>query len=135
MIAAALCCLGLLAGFIGGAIFSTRAYRVVLERERAMGDAQSAAWRVQVDALTARAEHLGLMLDERRAYDLKVTPPPMAPVSVGPDEQPLESAFTRELAAVEDEEARQEFEAMIRQAIKADPERPAREIISEVFGG
>lgn len=134
MIVAALC-IGLLAGFLGGAIFSTRAYRVVLDRERLMADAQGVAWAAQVDVLSARAAHLGLMIDERRAYDLHVTPPPMAAVTVGPDDQPLESAFTKELAALEDEESRQEFEALIRSAIKADPDRPAREIITEVFGG
>lgn len=134
MIVAALC-LGLLAGFLGGSVFSTRAYRVVLDRERAMADAQSAAWQVQVHALTERAAHLGLMIDERRAYDMKVTPPPLPQATVGPDDAPLESAFTRELAAVEDEEARQEFEALIRAQLKEHPDRPAREIIAEVFGG
>lgn len=134
MIVAALC-LGLLAGFFGGAIFSTRAYRLVLDRERAMADAQVSAWAAQVKTLGERAEHLGLMLDERRAYDLRVTPPPMAPVSVGPEDAPLESAYVKELAAVEDEEARQEFEVLIRSALKAHPERATQEIIAEVFGG
>ena len=134
MIVAALS-LGLLAGLLGGAYFSTRAYRVVLDRERTMADAQVASWQAQVKGLSERAEHLGLMLDERRAYDLRVTPPPMAPVTLGPEDRPLESAFTKELAAIEDEESRQEFEALIRQAIKADPERAAGEIIHEVFGG
>ena len=135
MIALALLCVGLLAGFVGGSVFSTRAYRVVLDRERTMADAQSAAWAGQVKALAERAEHLGLMLDERRAYDLKVTPPPMGPVSVGPEDAPLESAYVKELAAVEDEEARQEFEVLIRSALKAHPERATQEIIAEVFGG
>ena len=131
----ALLCLGCVLGLLAGGAFASAAYRAVLERERTQAATQLAVWEKGTLQLLERNDQLGRMLDERRAYDLKVTPPPMPPVSVGADEQPLESPFTKELAAVEDEEARQEFEAMIRAAIKADPDRPAREIISEVFGG
>lgn len=128
-------CLGLVLGLLAGGYFASNAYRAVLDRERVQAAAQLAVWEKNALQLLERNDLLGRMLDERRAYDLKVTPPPLPDALKGPDEFALDSAFTRELAGVEDEEARQEFEALIRAAITANPGRPARDIITEVFGG
>ncbi len=135
MLTFALCCLALVLGAIAGGLFASRSYRTVMDRERQMADAQLSAWQQQVQSLNARVELLGRMLDERRAYDLKVTPPPMPDVAVGPADAPLATEYQRELAAIEDEEARTEFEALIRAAIQQHPHRPADRIIAEVFGG
>jgi hypothetical protein len=135
MLTFALCCLALVLGAIAGGLFTSRAYRTVMDRERQMADAQLSAWQQHSASLSARADVLGRMLDERRAYDLKVTPPPMPDVAVGPSDAPLASEYQRELAAIEDEEARTEFEALIRSAIAQHPTRPADRIIAEVFGG
>ena len=127
--------LAFLLGAVAGGVFASRAYRVVLDRERAMADRQVSAWQHQVTQLTGRNDLLGRMLDERRAYDLKVTPPLMPDVAVGPADTPLATEYLRELAAIEDVEARGEFETMIRAAMSEHPTRPADRIIAEVFGG
>jgi hypothetical protein len=106
-----------------------------MDRERQMADNQAECWASLLKSAETRAETLGRMLDERRAYDLKVTPPPMPDVAVGPSDAPLASEYQRELAAIEDEEARSEFEALIRSAMAQHPTRPADRIIAEVFGG
>jgi hypothetical protein len=131
----ALCLLSLVLGAVAGGVFASRAYRAVMDRERTMADAQLTAWQQQAASLSARVDLLGRMLDERRAYDLKVTPPSMPEVAVGPADAPLATEYQRELAAIEDEEARSEFETLIRSAVQQHPNRPADAIIAEVFGG
>lgn len=128
-------CLGLVLGLLAGGYFASASYRAVLDRERSQAATQLAVWEKGTLQLLDRNDQLGRMLDERRAYDLKVTPPPLPDALRSPADIPLDSAFTKELAGVEDEEARQEFEALIRSAVAADPARPAQDIIREVFSG
>ncbi len=102
------------------------------DRERAaLHQAQCAQLTETLQLERQRVRELQGMLDQSVAQRLEVVPP--APTVVGPAQTPLPPEVLDELAHLDDEQARTEFEAVIRAQWARHPNATARELLAAVM--
>ena len=108
---------------------------VQLERTRMLESVEhERMWmRADLERAVSRVAGLESMLDEIRARETQTTPPPT--VTSAPPGQPLPPEIERELAAIEDEEGREELAELARHALRTRPNASVNELVGEVFGG
>lgn len=118
-------------GAIGGALVTLYAWRLEEMRHDRELQRLDVTYAGERERLAARVTYLEFQLANHVAHVLKL-PPPAPPVGNGPKPEPLPEVMQKFLDAIEDEEARGEFEGDFRArlALGADPHTVVAEAMS-----
>jgi hypothetical protein len=120
-----------LAALVVGLLLGVAVMAVVVRAERLAHTAHKTDLQAVIAHERGRVVELTAMLDQVRARALEIAPPTSA--TVGPALTPLPDEIQQELDALDDEQARAEFEAVIRAQWERHPDQSPRELLAAVM--